>query len=203
MNGQDELRDLWCSQRSSKTTGGEDMLALVQRRTSHFDRWIAVRNGMECVAAGAVVAMFGPFAFLAHNALFRAGCAVIAASAAWIAFYILRYGHGPSRVDPSLNLKGFTDALVSRYDYQIRLLKSVKYWYLLPPYLGLLLRTAGILQERQRAGVLSWIDFIWPAAYTAAFGAVWWLNEVYSVGRLEKERGRLLSMTSETDNFAD
>lgn len=203
MNGRDELRELWCSQPSSKTTGGEDMLVLVQRKTSRFDRMIALRNGMECIACGAVVAIFGFFAFKAHNTLVRTGCLVIAASAAWIIFYILRYGKGPSSVDPSLNLMGYTKALASRYDYQIRLLKSVKYWYLLPPYLGLLLATAGVFQEWAKAGPLRWIDFIWPAIFTAVYAAVWWLNEVYSVGRLREERAKLLSITGESGNFTD
>jgi hypothetical protein len=203
MSGRDELRELWCSQPSLKTTGGEDMLVLVQRKTSRFDRMIALRNRMECIAAGTVVAMFGFFAFRAHNTLVRTGCLVIAASAAWIIFYILRYGKGPSSVDPSLDLLGYTRALTNRYDYQIKLLKSVKYWYLLPPYLGLLLGTAGVFQEWAKAGILRWTDFISPAIYTAVYAAVWWLNEVYSVGRLRKERAKLVSITSESTNFSD
>src|SRR5215813_1167572 len=134
MNGPDELRELWCSQTSSKTTRGENILVFVKRKTNHFDRIIVVRNWMECIAAGVVMAIFGSFAFRADNTLVRAGAVMIAASAAWIIFYLFRYGRGPSKVDPSLDLTGYTKALLNRYDRQIRLLKSAKYWYLLPPY---------------------------------------------------------------------
>ena len=199
MNGEDELRELWCGQASLKTVKGEDMLALVQRKTSGFDRIIAVRNWMECVASAVVMACFAYFAFKAHNTLVRAGCLIIAAGAAWIIFYLIRYGKGPSAVDPSLDLMSYTQALAERYDYQIRLLKSVKYWYLLPPYLGLVLATAGVFQERATAGILRWFDWIWPVLYTGLYAAVWWLNEVYSVGRLQNERGRLLAMTANTE----
>ena len=202
MSGGDELRELWCSQPFSKTRG-EDMLEFVQSRTSGFDRMISVRNWAESVAAGIVVVMFSFFLLRANNPLQRTGCLIIAASAGSIIFYMLRYGKGPRRVDPSLTIEEYTKALVNRYDYQIRFLKSVKYWYLLPPYLGLLLGTLGVFQEKTRTGVLSWIDFVWPAIYTAFFGVVWWLNESYSVRRLRKERAKLLSITSESGSVTD
>lgn len=186
-----------------KTAGGKDMLEFVQRRTDHFDRIMAVRNWTECIAAGVVVVIFGFSALRVGDPLVRAGCLVIAASAVWIIFFMLQHGRGPQGVDPSLDLSGYTKGLADRYDYQVKLLKSVKYWYLLPPYLGLLLGTLGILRERARTGPLSWSDLIWPAVYTAFFVAVWWLNEVYSVGRLREERAKLLSMTNEGHGFGD
>jgi len=203
MNGQDELRELWCSQPTLKTAGGKDMLEFVKKRANHFDRMIVVRNWMECLAAVVVVAFFGFSALRAGDSLVRAGCLVVAASAALIIFFILRYGRGPRSVDPSLDLSGYTKVLANRYDYQIKLLRSVKYWYLLPPYLGLLLGTLGILREKARTAVLSWSDFIGPVIYTAFFAAVWWLNEVYSVGRLQKERSKLLSMSSDSGSFPE
>ena len=202
MNEQDELRELWCSEPSSKTTEAEDMLKFVQRKASRFDRIIVVRNWIECIAAGAIMVVVGSFAFRSDNALVKAGWLVMAASMAWIIFYLVRFGKAPSTVDPSLDLLGYANALANRYDHQIKLLKSVKYWYLLPPYLGLLLETLGALQERARGG-LRWVDLIWPAIYTALFAALWWLNEVYSVGRLRKERAKLRLMTRDSDNFTD
>ena len=199
MNGQDELHDLWCSQPSLKTGRGEDMLRFVQRRTNRFDRAMAVRNWIECIVTAGVAAMFGFSALRAGDALARAGSFVIAASAAWIIFYLLRYGRGPRDVDPSLDLRGYTQAMVNRYDHQIKLLKSVKYWYVLPPYLGLSLWTLGILKDKARTGALSWRDAIPPIIYTAVFAAIWWLNEVYSVGRLRQKRGKLLAMTANSE----
>jgi hypothetical protein len=199
MNGHDELHDLWCSQPSLKTVRGEDMLAFVQRRTDRFDRAMAVRNWIECVAAGVLVAIFGFSALRPGDALVRAGSLVIAASTAWIIFYLLRYGRGPRDVDPSLDLRGYAQALVHRYDHQIKLLKSVKYWYLLPPYVGLLLGTVGILRDKARTGALSWSDSILPMFYTAVFAAIWWLNEVYSVRRLRAERAKVIAMTANSE----
>lgn len=203
MNEQDELHSLWSSQPSSKTWRGEDMLKFVQKKTNHFDRVMALRNWMECIAACVVVVLFGFSALRAEDALVRAGFLVVAAGAAWIIFYLLRYGKQPRDVDPSLDLRGYAEALVNRYDHQIKLLKSVKYWYLLPPYLGLLLGTLGVFRDKARTGVLSWSDWIWPVMYTAFFGAVWWLNEVYSVRRLRAERAKLLAMTANSEGEAE
>ena len=202
MNEHNELRELWCSEPSSKTTDAKDILEFVQRKANHFDRIIVVRNWIEYTAAGVLMVVVGSYAFRSDNALVKAGWLVMAASMAWIVFYLVCFGKGPSTVDPSQDLMRYANALANRYDHQIKLLKSVKYWYLLPPYLGLLLETLGALQERARGG-LRWIDLIWPAIYTAVFAVVWWLNEVYSVGRLRKERAKLLFMTRGSDNSTD
>jgi len=194
MNGRDELRELWSSQPPCEKKG-EDIVVIVQKKIRHFDGAIAVRNLVECIAAGIVVLCFGWLGVRTHDALMRAGFLVIAAGGAWIIYYLIRYGNTSVSVDPSQTLVDYTRALVERYDHQIRLLKSVKYWYLLPPYVGLLITSAALFLERRKTASLSWHDLAFPTFYTAVYAAVWWLNEVYSVGRLRKQRARLLSMT--------
>ena len=137
---------------------------------------------------------FSWFGLRAHEALMRIGALVIAVSALWIIYFLLRYGKTAVNPDPSQNLLGYTRALIERYDHQIRLLKSVKYWYLLPMYVGLLIISAGVFLQRAKGRNLDWRDFAGPVLYSAIFAAVWWLNEVSAVGRLRKQRARLLSM---------
>jgi hypothetical protein len=197
MSGPDELRELWESQPSCGETKGEDIMALVQKKMRCFDRAIAVRNLLECLAGGAVMVFFGWQGLRAHDVLMRTGSLVVTAGGAWIIYYLLRYGNKSVSADPSQNLMGYTRALVERYDHQIRLLKSVKYWYLLPMYVGLVIISMGLLLQRAKTGSLGWRDFGGPAFYTAVFVVVWWLNEVVSVGRLRKERAQLLGMTSQ------
>jgi hypothetical protein len=38
----------------------------------------------------------------------------------------------------------------------------------------------------------AWPQLVAAAVYTAVFGTVWWLNEVYAVGKLRRQRARLL-----------
>ena len=80
-----------------------------------------------------------------------------------------------------------------KYDHQIRLLNTVKYWGLLPPYVGLTLASAGILMANRAQGQPVWPQFIAAAVYTVIFAAVWWGNEVYGVGKLRGKRERLLA----------
>jgi len=196
MNGGDELRDLWSSQPPFGNTKGEEIMALVQRKTKRFERMIMIRNWTECLAAAVVTVAFSVLAILTGDALTRTGAVIVAASAAWIIYYISRHGKANLSVDPSQSLTGYTQALLKQYDHQIKLLRSAKYWYLLPMYIGLLVISAGGLLARTRTVGLSWHDLGGPGFYTAIFAAIWWLNEVNTVKRLRKQRDRLLSMTT-------
>jgi len=197
MNGKDELRELWCTQAYAGVTEREEHMKLIEKKTKRFDRIIRVRNFLECAGATVVAVMYAVSAARTHDGIERASFIVIAASAVWIMYFLLRYGHGPADTDPSQDLSTYRRGLVERYDRQIRLLKSVKYWYLLPPYVGLLIGTVGVLLDHTRSGGIRWQDSILPAIYTAFFAFVWWLNEIEGVARLEAERARLLSLADE------
>jgi len=194
MNGQDELREIWSSQPLCGELKGEEIMEVVQRKIRHFDRAIALRNLLECIAAVAVAVFFVWSAFRMPNAVMKTGSIVVAAGAVWIVYYLLRHGQAAPAADPSQDVVGYTRCLIERYDRQIRLLKSVKYWYLLPLYLGLLILSAGRLVDA-KSGRLGWWGLGEPAVISAVFAAVWWLNEVAGVGWLSKERARLLSIT--------
>lgn len=197
MNGEDELQKLWKSQPPCGSVKGNEMLEIVEKRMQKFDRMITMRNRLECIAAAAVVIFFTWTAFHTPNVVMKGGSLVVAGGAAWIIFYMLRYGKAKPAVDPSDNLANYTQALVGRYDHQIRLLKSVKYWYLLPMYIGLLIMSVGIAIQTAQAGIPVWVDLIGPAICTIVFGIIWWLNEVPAVRRLRSERAQLLSITKQ------
>lgn len=199
MNCGDDLDDLWNSQPPCANTKGDEIVRLVQRKTKRFERMIAIRNWTECMAAAVVVVSFGGLAIRITDPIARIGALIVAAGAAWIAYYIIRRGNAPVTVDPSQNLTVYTRALLAHYDYQIKLLKSTKYWYLLPMYIGLLVMSAGGLLQTAKSARLSWWNLGEPAFYTAVFAAVWWLNEVNAVKRLRRQREKLLSMIDEAN----
>jgi hypothetical protein len=192
MADRDELDQLWRGQATGPPRKGEDMLTIAMERANRFDHKIKARNLRECLAALLLTALYTFIAWKSPNALSRAGHLLVAASGLWIVFCMLRYGREapPPAVDRSL--ADYQQALLCKYDYQIRLLKNVKYWYLLPPYLGLLLGSAGIVTANQAQGLPGWPQLIPLAIYTAMFGGLWWLNEVYAVSALQRERTRLL-----------
>jgi hypothetical protein len=104
-----------------------------------------------------------------------------------------RRGAEPPDPNPDQTLEGYQRAMVSKYDHQIRLLRNVKFWYLAPMYVGLLTGSVGLLKERVEKGAPIWLAVVFPLVYTVLFAFVWWLNEVYSVGKLRRMRERVLS----------
>ena len=168
------------------------MLTIAMERARRFDRTIRLRNWRECGAGVLAAALFGFIACQSPNALALAGNLVVAASGLWIVFYLLRYGRGAPLPAPDRSLADFQQALLAQYDQQIRLLLKVKYWYLLPPYVGLLLASAGIMMADAAKGQPGWPQWIAVALYTALFAFIWWLNGTYAVRKLQAKRAQLL-----------
>ena len=189
---QDQLCDLWHGgSHSSIEKEGEEMLTMVIERTRSFDRRIAVRNTIECAAAFVVVGIFAWFAWSAPGLLERAGNAMVAASGLWIAYYILRFGSGPRRLDPGVSLNAYNQLLRANYERQIRLLRNVKYWYLLPPYVGILVANLGLGLRLHAEGRNLWGVAAGMAAVTCVFVLVWIANEVYGVRHIERLKREL------------
>ena len=168
------------------------MLELVEKQMRSFDGKISARNLREYIGGGLVAVIFLWIAFHSPTPLIRAGALLVVASGLWIVFYLRSYGRPSAPPDPSQNLADYQRALVERYDQQIRLLRSVKFWYLLPMYIGLLVMSVGL--AKQHSGPLVLSDFLAPAIYTAIFIALWWLNEVSAVQRLQNDRAKLLTL---------
>lgn len=192
MNQEDLIHDIWHSDSSRETrAGGEAMLVAVIERTHAFDRSVAVRNAVEYLACGFVVVWFSWLAMRAPIALVRIGWAIVAASAAWIAFYLYRYGSGPDRPEPAVSLTEYRGLLVESYNRQIRLMRNVKFWYLLPPYVGILIATIGEWMRLASEGKSSAGVLIGLGAVTAFFAIVWVANEIYGVRCIERFKREL------------
>jgi hypothetical protein len=199
MNTPDELEQLWQTQPVDPVIKGEEMLRIIMNKTAKFDRTIRRRNIRETVAALVVAAFFAIAAWKQHNAIERLGSLIIVAGALFIIYYIRRHGAEPPDPNPDQTLGGYQRALAEKYGHQIRLLRNVKFWYLAPMYVGLLIATAGLLKERAASGALTWVDAIGPIVYTLVFAAIWWLNEVYTVRKLQGMRTKLMAGEEEQE----
>jgi hypothetical protein len=193
MNGPDELEQLWKTQPVDPAVKGEEMRKIILNKTEKFDRTIRRRNIRETIAALVVAVAFTFIAWGERNAIERAGSMIVAAGALWIVYYMWRRGVEPPDPSPDQTLAGYQRALVRKYDHQIRLLRSVKFWYLLPVYVGLLTGSAGLLKEQDEKGALTWLAAMPPLFYTLVFAAIWWLNEIYAVRKLERMRDQVTS----------
>ncbi len=203
----DELRDLWLS-KSQRESGqcesnptlieeGEKMLTIVIENTRNFDRRIAVRNAIECSSALAVTVLFAWFAWRAPSLLERIGMAMVSVSGVWIGFYLLRFGSGPEALDPGVSLSAYRQLLEQAYERQIRLLRNVKYWYLLPPYLGLIIANLGLWLRLKASGPISWVAIADIGIVTAVFALVWIANETFGVRHLESLKRDLLTISGD------
>jgi hypothetical protein len=200
MNSQfpdDELVKIWAADAAPVRKTHEEVMALVTKRQKTFEKKIRVRDWREIVAA-AIVGMFFLWA-AAHseNLLQRVGNGIIVVGSVWIIYYLRthRFHHIPS--DPTLDIRSYTRQLFNEYEKQIRLLKQVKYWYLLPLYLGLMVGWAGSFRRQAQAGLMG--PVLSAAFITGLFGAIWWLNEVWAARRVSAERDRMRALLSESD----
>jgi hypothetical protein len=195
-----ELRQIWSSQRAfERTKGGEEMLASVIEKTRTLDRMVAARNMRECLAGVFVAGFFAWAAWSAPSVLERIGMTIVSLTGAWYAYYLPRHGKGPRQLDPSANLTAYRALLREGYDQQIRLVRSVKYWAMLPAYVGFLIAKIGTGMRLAVEGKNPWANVSSVAIVTALFVAVWFLNEFRSVPRLQRQKDDLSDLTRNGD----
>ena len=190
----DELSELWHSETPSLIEKeDEKMLTMVIEKTRNFDRRIVARNMREYMAAfiGLPFAIWGAWA--APSPLVRAGFVILTASALWVVYYIRRFA-GPKRLDPGASLNAYSQLLRASYEQQIRLLRTVKYWYLLPLYVGILVISLGRGLQAHAEGKSPRDAVVYMAAVTCLYVLIWILNEVYGVRRLERLKRELSSI---------
>jgi CubicO group peptidase (beta-lactamase class C family) len=167
------------------------LLERLEKKTRTFDRQVVLRDLRESLAGALVTVLFLWFAFHAANPVSRLAYLWLAACGVWIIVFLLRYAKVARKPAPEQTLTGYQGALVEKIDRQIRLLKNVKYWYILPLWLGQMLVAVAFLG---RPG--GWIGFSCLAVFvTAVNGAIWWLNESQGVGWLRRQREELLALT--------
>jgi hypothetical protein len=92
---------------------------------------------------------------------------------------------------PEQSLLHYQQQLLNRYDQQIGLLKSAKYWYILPLWVGLLFSSAAIFARTRNVSAFVKVTVL----VTVVNGIVWWLNERVAVGRLQEKRRQLMART--------
>jgi hypothetical protein len=195
MNQPDDLEQLWKTQPVEAAVKGEDMRQVIVQKTEKFDRRIRRRNVREYAAAFVVALAFLFFARIIPDSLVRVGCVIVVAGALWIVYYLWRHGTGPVDPLPDQTLESYRRALIAKYDHQIRLLRTVKFWYLLPLYVGLTTANAGLLRMLSANHAPTLFVAINFVLATVFFGFVWWLNEVRAVRKIERLRAEVMSAT--------
>jgi hypothetical protein len=159
---------------------------LARLAVRRFDRRVSWRNAREYAAALAVVG-FGVWRLVAGDDPVQAGA--IVAGAAFVAGYLWLQHRRLPRLDPTATARDYQAALLARIDGQIALLGSVRYWYLLPLYVPILLQVARTWQAHQRAAAVLVLVVV-----TALFAGLALFNERLAVGFLREERARVAAL---------
>lgn len=164
-----------------------------------FDRTIFWRNLREYAAGGLMLIVFGGSAAFGYERFVPVPLiGVIAVS--FVLGYLWWKHRDPRPLDPSADARTYQAALLARYDRQIRLLSSVRYWYFLPLYLWILAATvANALHRPPHISPFAHATMvaICFGVVTAVFGWLARLNERYAVRHLTEAKKRAESLLSE------
>jgi hypothetical protein len=187
----DDARRAWQSQTMPEESkmSEDEMLQLVKRESSVFERTIARRDRRE-VVAGIIVAMVFLPLLLTGPWLSRVGVLVVFAAFALIyrRLAAARRVEASERVD--LSLATLLETERAKVEGQIRLLESVVSWYIIPPAVGAMLIVIGL-------DGLSWFTAGYALFTLAIAVLVYWLNRLAVRHDLRPRRAQLERLIQE------
>lgn len=157
------------------------MLAQVWR----FDQKVLWRNFREYAAGLVLMVIFAGQVMLGRDG--RTG-AIGFVCVGFVMVYLWWNHRQLEPLDPTSDIATYRAALLKRYDAQIRLLRTMPYWYLAPLFVPTLSIAAGAWQRSQRT---AWIVL---AVVAAAYVFIGWLNVRVGVGMLRSAREKIESM---------
>jgi hypothetical protein len=202
----DPVCGLWQSTPAGVERNPTQMLDAIRKKTRAFERTIFWRDAREI---GTALVMTPIFVYVAiqtrPDPLISAGFLFTAVVFLFIAGRLWWSRRGP-RPAPEESVTSYGRALMAGYDRQIALLRTAKYWYVLPLYAGMLVMYAGIAAKsvaplshlREQAPQRWLLGLAFLAAVfllmTVFTGFAWWLNERYTVRKLVAARDNLAAM---------
>ena len=163
----------------------EKVARTIMAQTWKFDQKIFWRNAREYAAGVVLLVVFvGQLGFGRD----RIGATVGIVSVAFVMVYLWWKHRGLQPLDPASDLAAYKAALVARYDDQIRLLRSVPYWYLLPLCVLPLWIASNAWHRSPASAVVSLLIVF------ALYAGIGWLNVVAGARELRIARDKVESM---------
>jgi hypothetical protein len=184
MDSEDDLIRCWQSTQPVGPAPDPARLTRAMASTvASFDRKIFRRNAAEYLGCAFLLVWSGLDLWNGDK------LAGISIGAVLFVMSYLWWNHRKQRVpDASADVRSYQAALLERFDRQIRLVSRVKYWYLLPLYVSVIVSASKTWLRRPAAALLG------LAIVGAVFVFIWWLNEVAGVRRLQQARARVADM---------
>lgn len=109
----------------------------------------------------------------------------------FVLLYLWWKHRGLQPLDPASDVAAYKAALITRYDDQIRLLRHVPYWYLLPLCIPPLWIASQLWRKSPAAAIVVLMVVL------AGYIGIGWLNVVAGVRMLRAAREKVESMFAE------
>jgi hypothetical protein len=153
-----------------------------------FDKAIFRRNSIEYVVGAGMMIFFGWLALMGDEPLKHS---VSIVCVGFVLLYLWWKHRHIRPLDPAADGRSYQAAMLERIDCQMQLLRTVRYWYLLPLYIPGLWTVANTWRRSPVAAILGWI------LITGVFAFIGWLNERAGVAFLRAERAKIEALYRE------
>jgi hypothetical protein len=150
-----------------------------------FDQKVFWRNFGEYAAGLVVMVVFGGLLILGME---RRTAAIGLVCVGFVMVYLWWKHRRLGPLDPTADIATYRAALLRRYDDQIRLLRTMPFWYLAPLFAPML-SVAASAWPRSRGTALALVTVV-----VAVYVFIGWLNVRLGVGVLRSARANIESM---------
>ncbi len=173
----DALKDTWHSQSGISAQRFEQIASTVRAGSDLLQTTIFRRDMLETCASVVVVVAFAPGLLYAKNWVAWSGFALEVIVGITIPFVLGWARKKPPTAVYEKSFRDFVNVEIDHLERQVRLLRMVTWWYLLPMYVGIVLILVGLTEPRRM--VLFELIFVitYLALCTVFFVFVWWLNQ--------------------------
>lgn len=168
----EELKKIWqgASEEALIQFNQSRLFIEMEQKLKRFDDDIKHRNYTEIFVAILLIPIFTVVAYSTPYPLSRLGAGLIVL---YCFFIIIKLSHTrkqKNKIDYTTTLKQQLITTKTYIEKEKRLLNTVWYWYLLPPFAGCILFWAGIPMSKWMLGLL----ILFAALVN---GSIWWLNQ--------------------------
>jgi hypothetical protein len=195
----EDLKNVWQSEGGISQQRFDQIGSRVKESSERLHATILRRDVRETFASVVVVVVFSCLMFSAKSWVDRLGYVIIAIGGITIPFVLWR---ARSRSLATISTATFRDFVNVEIDYlhrQVRLLRSVTWWYLLPFYMGLALVLVGLMGPRYSLGDLILLC-VCLAVIAGLYVYIWWLNQTARKTDLEPLLNYYLEMRTALDS---
>jgi hypothetical protein len=181
---EDEWMQLWQADMAG-LPDPERQARMLLTQVWRFDQKVFWRNFREHVAGLVVMVIFAGQLMLGND---RRTAAIGLLCVGFVMVYLWWTHRRLGPLDPAADLATYRATLLRRYDDQIRLLRTVAYWYLAPLFVPML-SVAASAWQRSRGTVWVFVTIV-----VAVYVLIAWLNVRLGASRLRSVRANIESM---------